>query len=74
MRQQVEQEIESEIAALHNPERKINAWTARLTEADRMRVAYQRQQAEGLMSLEELRAHLNELDKRRAEAESELTT
>jgi hypothetical protein len=47
---------------------------ARLTEADRMRVAYQRQQAEGLMSQEELRAHLNELDKRRAEAESELTT
>jgi hypothetical protein len=74
MRQQVEQEIQSEIATLHNPERKIKAWMARLTEADRMRVAYQRQQAEGLMSLEELRAHLNELDKRRAEAESELTT
>jgi len=74
MRKQVEQEIQSEIAALHNPERKIKAWVARLTEADRMRVAYQRQQAEGLMSLEELRAHLSELDERRAEAERELTT
>jgi hypothetical protein len=72
MRQHVEQQLESEIAALCNPERKIKAWMDRLEEADRMRVAYQRQQAERLMSLEELRAHLSELDERRAEAESEL--
>ena len=72
MRQQVEEQIESEIAALRNPERKIKAWTDRLEEADRTRVAYQRQQAEGLMTLEELRAHLSELDERRGEAESEL--
>jgi hypothetical protein len=37
-------------------------------------VAYQRQQAEGLMNLEELRAHLGELDERRTDAESELAT
>jgi hypothetical protein len=36
-----------------------------------MRVAYQRQQAEELMTLEELRTHLGELDGRRAEAERE---
>ena len=72
MRQQVEQQLQSEIAALRNPERKIKAWMGRLAEADRMRMAYQRQQAEGLMTLEELRAHLSKLDGRRAEAESEL--
>jgi hypothetical protein len=72
MRKQVEHEIQSEIAALHNPERQIKGWMVRLTEADRMRVAYQRQQAEGLMNLEELRAHLIELNERRAEAEREL--
>ena len=37
-----------------------------------MRVAYQRQQAEELMTLEELRTHLGELDGRRAEARREL--
>jgi hypothetical protein len=72
MRQQVEEQLESEIAALRNPERKIKSWMDRLAESDRVRVAYQRQQAEGLMSLEELRAHLSELDERRAEAEKEL--
>ncbi len=72
MRQQVEQQLESEIAALRNPERKIKAWMDRLAEADHMRVAYQRQQAEGLMTLEELRAHLSELDEQREQAESEL--
>jgi hypothetical protein len=60
MRQQVEEQVESEIAALHNPERKIKPWTDWLEEADRTRVAYQRQQAEELMTLEELRAHLSE--------------
>jgi hypothetical protein len=50
----------------------ILEWAGRLAEIDRLRVTYQRQQAEGLMTLEELRAHLDELDERRAEAESEL--
>lgn len=72
LRRQVEQTLQEEIAALRNPERKIVAWASRLAETVRMRVAYQRQQAEGLMSLEELRAHLGELDERRAEAEDEL--
>jgi site-specific DNA recombinase len=74
MRKHVEQALQEEIAALRNPERKTKAWASRLTEIDRMRVAYQRQQAEGLMSLEELRVHLSELDERRAEAERELAT
>jgi hypothetical protein len=74
MRQQVEQALQEEIAALRNPERRIEAWAGRLIEIDRMRVAYRRQQAEGLMTIEELRAHLIELDERKAEAESELET
>jgi hypothetical protein len=44
----------------------------RFAEADQMRVAYQRQQAKGLMTLEELQIHLSELDERRTEAEGEL--
>jgi hypothetical protein len=63
---------ERDRCALRDPERKIEAWSGRLAETDRLRVAYQRQQAEVLMTLEELRAHLGELDRRRAEAESEL--
>jgi hypothetical protein len=72
MRRQVEREVHNEIAALRDPERKTKAWMDRLEEADRMRVAYQRQQAEGLMTVEELRARLGELDERRTEAEGEL--
>jgi DNA repair exonuclease SbcCD ATPase subunit len=72
MRKQVEQALQEEIAALRNPERRIEAWTGKLIEIDRMRVAYRRQQAEGLIVREELRAHLDELDERKAEAESEL--
>lgn len=72
LRRQVKQTLQEEIAALRNPERMIVPWASRLAETDRMRVAYLRQQAEGLMSLEELRAHLGELDERRAEAEDEL--
>jgi Recombinase zinc beta ribbon domain len=53
MRRQVEQALQDEIAALRAPERKIGAWAGRLAETDRLRVAYQRQQAEGLMTLEE---------------------
>jgi hypothetical protein len=47
LRRQVEQVLQEEIAALRNPERTIGAWMGRLAEIDRMRVAYQRQQAEG---------------------------
>jgi site-specific DNA recombinase len=72
LRRQVEQTLQEEIAALRNPEREIGLWVGRLAETDRMRVAYQRQQAEGLLTLEELRAHLAELDERKAEAEGEL--
>ena len=72
LRRQVRQSLEDEIAALRNPESKIRAWAGRLAEVDRVRLAYQRQQAEGLMTLEELRAHLRNLDERRAEAEREL--
>lgn len=63
-----------EIAALRNPEQQIGVWAGKLAEIDRLRVAYQRQQAEGLMTLEELRAHLSELDTRKAGAERKLAT
>jgi len=69
---QVRQSLRDEIAALRNPESKIRAWAGRLSEVDRVRLAYQRQQAEGLMTLEELRAHLRDLDVRKAEAGREL--
>jgi chromosome segregation ATPase len=72
MRRQVEQALQDEMAALRDPERKIEAWASRLAEIERVRVAHQRQQAEGLMTLEELRGHLGELDEQRTDAESEL--
>jgi hypothetical protein len=61
LRRQVEQVLQEEIAALRNPERTIGAWMGRLAEIDRMRVAYQRQQAEGLMTFEEYLRELPDL-------------
>ncbi|MDP8899702.1 MAG: recombinase family protein, partial [Actinomycetota bacterium] len=72
LRRQVRQSLRDEIAALRNPESKIRAWAGKLSEVDRVRLTYQRQQAEELMTLEELRAHLRDLDGRKAEAEREL--
>ncbi len=66
--------IEQERKAEHrgNPEREANAWLEKLVEVDRKRSAYQDQQAEGLISLEELRAKLAGLEETRKTAQSEL--
>jgi predicted nucleic acid-binding Zn-ribbon protein len=50
----------------------IAAWSARLEECERMRRAYQDQQAAGLMTLEELRERLGELEETRRLARAEL--
>ena len=45
-----------------DPEREARAWLEKLAEADRKRNAYQDQQAEGLLTLDELRAKLLALE------------
>jgi flagellar motility protein MotE (MotC chaperone) len=55
-----------------NPEREVNAWLEKLSELDRKRSAYQDQQAEGLITLDELRAKLSNLEETRTTAQQEL--
>jgi hypothetical protein len=55
-----------------HPERESKAWIDKLEECDRLRKAYQQQQAAGLMTLEELGAMLRELEGTREVAEAEL--
>ena len=55
-----------------DPERGSRAWMDKLEECDRLRKAYQQQQAAGLMTLEELGAMLKELEGTREVAEAEL--
>ena len=54
------------------PERESRAWVEKLAECDRLRRAYQQQQAADLMTLEELRTMLKDLDETRRVAEAEL--
>ena len=55
-----------------NPGKEAEAWAKKLTEVDRMRSAYQDQQAEGLLTLGELRTKLVALEETRAIAVREL--
>jgi len=55
-----------------DPERETRAWLDKLAEGDRKRSAYQDQQAEGLITLEELRAKLAALEETRETAHREL--
>ncbi len=55
-----------------DPAREAKAWLEKLTEADRKRSAYQDQQAEGLLTLEELRAKLVALEETRKTAQRQL--
>ena len=50
----------------------VETWEARLGECASLRSAYQDQQAAGLMTLDELRSRLEELDETRRVAETEL--
>jgi chromosome segregation ATPase len=55
-----------------NPSQEIKAWARKLAEVDRKRSAYQDQQAEGLITLDELRAKLSALEETRTVAQREL--
>src|SRR5215210_1883425 len=50
------------------------AWVKKLEECERLRSAYQDQQAAGLMTLEELAAKLEDLDETKRLAQTELAT
>ena len=55
-----------------DPQREAKAWLEKLSEVDRKRSAYQDQQAEGLITLDELRAKLTSLEETRKIAQREL--
>jgi hypothetical protein len=55
-----------------DPEREVKVWLEKLAEVDRKRSAYQDQQAEGLLGLNELRAKLADLEETRKTAQREL--
>jgi site-specific DNA recombinase len=57
-----------------NPDQEVWTWTKKLAEVDRKRGAYQDQQAEGLITLDELRAKLATLEETRTVALRELET
>jgi site-specific DNA recombinase len=59
-------------AARGNPNREAEAWAKKLSEVERKRSAYQDQQAEGLITLDELRTKLASLEEARAVARREL--
>jgi flagellar motility protein MotE (MotC chaperone) len=73
LRAGLEKVIEEERRALRgNPAQEIKAWARKLAEVDRKRSAYQDQQAEGLITLDELRAKLSALEETRTVAQREL--
>jgi site-specific DNA recombinase len=73
LRAGLEKLIEEERATLRgDPDREIKAWAKKLAEVDRKRSAYQDQQAEGLITLEELRKKLAALEETRATAQEEM--
>jgi len=55
-----------------DPERETEAWTKKILECNRLRSAYQDQQAAGLMTLDELGCKLGELDSTLRLASAEL--
>jgi len=64
--------IEQELAVTRNPAEEARAWAEELEKCAGTRRAYQGQQAAGLMTLEELRERLEELESTRRTAEAEL--
>jgi hypothetical protein len=51
-----------------NPDKEVEAWAKKLAEVDSKRSAYRDQQAEGLITLDELRTKLAALEETRAVA------
>jgi hypothetical protein len=72
--EQVERRLEQERALMRDPEKEALKWAKMLTEIATKRERYQGQQAAGLMTLEELRDRLSQLDEERKTAERELET
>ncbi len=64
--------IEEQRAALRNPTREFSHWHAELQKIERMRSGYLDQQAEGIISMAELKAKLADLEERRLTATREL--
>ena len=60
-------------AARGDPDRDTRFWADKLAEVDRRRTRYQEMAADDLISFDELRAKLTELDDTRRTAEQELT-
>jgi site-specific DNA recombinase len=56
------------------PEREIKLWAEKLAEADAKRARFQHAYAEGIISLDDLKARLAELDDARTTAEREIAT
>jgi flagellar motility protein MotE (MotC chaperone) len=74
IRRGMEQLIDQERSANRgDPESNARAWADKVTECVRLRGAYQDQQAAGLMTLDELKEKLSELDQIRQHAERELS-
>ena len=65
-------ELERDAAALGDPKWEEKVWLDKLAEADRKRCAYQDQQAEALITIEELRTKLAVLEETRKTAQREL--
>jgi hypothetical protein len=73
LRAGLEELIEEERRAVRgNPDIEAETWTKKLTNIDSKRSAYQDQQAEGLITLDELRTKLAALEEMRAVALKEL--
>jgi hypothetical protein len=64
--------IEEQRDALRNPTREVSHWHAELQKIKRMRGGYLDQQAEGIISMAELKAKLAGLEERRLTATREL--
>jgi hypothetical protein len=64
--------IENERVKLRDPEPAMRAWVERIVKCDQMRAGYQKQQAEGLMTLDELSSRLTDLEGDKADAEASL--
>jgi site-specific DNA recombinase len=75
LRAGLEEMIEQERAGSRgDPEREITMWFEKAAEVDSKRSAYQEQQAEGLITLDELRVKLTGLEETRRAAETEIDT
>lgn len=72
LREDIQAEADRLKETLRRPERQIRHWADQLAAIERKRADFQDQAAEGLMTLDELRTRLAELEEQRAVAEGEL--